>query len=154
MALKCGHLAVPLQSMGTVLAWQAVQKMLRCAESLFSKGIFRTSLGRRKRLVGYTWQNTHIALVLAKISMCSKITSHDYFVCWGFIFCIHKCACADTLLQMYSLRPFLKNEASIMTRCLSIPCSEVPGEGFFSAWWVWWLIKHCSLYCKLLIQLG
>lgn len=86
MALKCGHLAVPLQSMGTVLARQAVQKMLRCAESLFCEGIFRTTLGKRKRLVGCIWQIMHVALVPAKISICCKITSHDYFVCWGFIF--------------------------------------------------------------------
>lgn len=47
------------------------------------------------------------------------------------MFYIHECACAAMLLQMYSLHPFLKNEVSVMTRCLSVPCSDVPREGFF-----------------------
>lgn len=129
MALTCGHLAVPLQSMGTVLAWQTVHEVLRYAESLFSEGIFRTSLGKRKGLVGYIWQNMHIALEPAKISIYCRITLCDYFVNCS-IFCIYKCVCGDTLLQMYSLHPFLKNETSLMTRCLSIPCSEVPWKVF------------------------
>lgn len=127
MALKCGHLAVPLQSMRTVLAWQAVQKVLRCAESLFSEGIFRTSLGKRKRLVGCIWQNMHIALEPPKVNICCKITLHDYFVYYFISLHTQMLSLLICFLQqMYSLHPLLKNEIFLMTSCLSTPCSGQP----------------------------
>lgn len=106
--------------------------MLRCAESLFSKGTFRTSLGKRKTLVGCIWQNIHTALEPPKVNICCKITLHDYFVYWFFFFFAYTdIVFADMLLQMYSLHPLLKNTVFLMTRYLSIPCSEVTCEGFF-----------------------
>lgn len=106
--------------------------MLQCAETWFSKGSFRTSVGKRKGLEGCIWQNVYTAPVPAKISICCRITLHDYFGCrdFFFFFCMHKCVCADVLLEMYSLHLLLKNEVSIMTRCLSIPCSEFQGRFF------------------------
>lgn len=146
MAFKCGHLAVPLQSMGTVLAWQPEQKMLRCAESWFSKGIFRTSVGKRKRLVGCLWQNVHVALVPAKISICCRITSHDYFGCWDFNFlhaqmCLCWCAFGNVFLTSALEKQSLRNDQMFIYSVLW----GSRGGFFLHDDSDWWLIKHCKL---------
>lgn len=100
--------------------------MLRCAESWFSKGIFRANIGKRKRLIGCIWQNVHIALVPAKSAFTVELDVDIFFL--HAQMCLCWCAFGSVFL-MKSLK-LLKNEVSIVTRCLSIPCSMVPWEGF------------------------
>lgn len=77
--------------------------MLRCAESCFSKGIFRTSVGKRKRLVGCIWQSVDIALVPAKSAFAVELLCMTTLDVEILFFCMHKCVRADVLLEMCSL---------------------------------------------------